>query len=89
MALAASLAALLLLQRGLQNKTSIVMSLLGMAGVAALRGQPARAPKLAKAKTYRVTVEGTDPPGDGFAVRDQANNEMANDKVWSFKTKRN
>ena len=34
------------LQRGLQNKTAIVMSLLGMAGVAALRGQPARAAKL-------------------------------------------
>jgi PKD repeat protein len=45
-------------------------------------------PKLAKATTYKVTVEGADPPGDVFAARDLANNELANDKVWSFKTKR-
>jgi hypothetical protein len=46
------------------------------------------APKLAKATTYKVTVEGTNPTGDVFAVKDLASNEMANDKVWSFKTKR-
>jgi hypothetical protein len=45
--------------------------------------------KLAKAKTYQVTVEGTNPAGDTFAVEDLADNGMANDKVWSFKTKRN
>jgi hypothetical protein len=45
-------------------------------------------PKLAKSTAYKVTVEGTDPPGDVFAVKDLSNNELANDKVWSFKTKR-
>jgi predicted ATPase/DNA-binding SARP family transcriptional activator/DNA-binding CsgD family transcriptional regulator len=36
----------LLLQRELKNKTAILFGLLGMAGVAALRGQPSRAAKL-------------------------------------------
>ena len=44
--------------------------------------------ELGKAKPYHVTVEGTNPTEDSFAVQDLARSEMANDKVWSFRTKR-
>ena len=44
--------------------------------------------KLGKRKTYTVTVEGTNPAGDSFAVKDLAGNDLAEDKVWTFRTKR-
>ena len=44
--------------------------------------------KLSKRKTYTVTVEGTNPSDDTFAVKDAAGNEMTQDKVWTFKTGR-
>lgn len=44
--------------------------------------------KLGKRKTYTVRIEGTNPPGDSFAVKDLGNNELEEDKVWTFKTKR-
>jgi bacillolysin len=43
--------------------------------------------KLAKSSTYKLTVEGA-ADADGLAVEDSANNEMAQDKTSSFKTKR-
>ena len=44
--------------------------------------------KLGKRKTYTVTVEGTNPAGDSFAVRDAAGNELTQDHVSTFRTKR-
>jgi hypothetical protein len=43
--------------------------------------------KLGKRKTYTVTIEGANDT-DGFAVEDLAGNDLAQDKVWTFKTKR-
>jgi hypothetical protein len=43
--------------------------------------------KLGKKKTYTVTIEGA-ADADGFAVEDLAGNDLAQDKVWTFKTKR-
>lgn len=43
--------------------------------------------KLGKSATYRLTVEGA-ADTDGLAVEDMANNELAQDKTSSFKTKR-
>ncbi len=43
--------------------------------------------KLAKKTVYRVTIEGAGD-GDSLAVKDLEGNELATDKVWTFKTKR-
>ena len=43
--------------------------------------------KLGKSATYRLTVEGA-ADTDGLAVEDTAGNEMVQDKLSSFKTKR-
>lgn len=43
--------------------------------------------KLGKRKTYTVTIEGANDT-DGFAVEDLTGNDLAQDKVWTFKTKR-
>ena len=43
--------------------------------------------KLGKSATYRLTVEGA-ADADSLAVEDTANNELAQDKLSSFKTKR-
>ncbi len=44
--------------------------------------------KLGRKKTYTVTVEGTNPAGDSFAVRDATGNELTQDHVSTFRTKR-
>ena len=43
--------------------------------------------KLGKRKTYTVRIEGAGDT-DGFTVEDSAGNDLAQDKVWTFKTKR-